>query len=99
MENLKVSTSEDHNLSEKNIFSLNITFIRFFVCIFMVFLILFFKKNNTAVYSSIKDIYITESCIEIVDKNVLLEEIYSAASLLSDFLSTCTTDILRSVTF
>lgn len=79
--------------------SFSITFIRFFVCILIVFALLFLKKNNADIYSSVKDKYLIGNSVEIIDRDALIDQMISLFSFSSDFLKTCTLNIFRSVTF
>lgn len=83
---------------DKRDISGSITFIRFMVCLVLLFTIIFAKNNNTALYEYIKNIYINGNSIEVLDKSTIIYYISSFGSTAFGFLKTCTLTILRSVT-
>lgn len=82
----------ENNVSE------NITFIRFIVCLTLLFMLMYIKNNNTVFYENIRNIYIKENSIEILDKDTLINYIHSWGVASIDFFKTCILEIFRSVT-
>lgn len=81
---------------------MNITSVRFLMCIFIIIGIIIIKNNNVYWYSYIKEMYLSQNAIEIIDA----ESIKSYSSLFFssivpsafDFLKIWTVNIFRSVT-
>lgn len=93
----KEKNRKNEKIKKGNIENVNITFIRFFVCVLILLSILFVKKSNNELYQKFRNMYLSNN-YEIIKGEVIINQLSFWLSSLWEFLKIWTFKILRSVT-
>lgn len=91
-ENLK----EQRSVSNKSCGNMGI--VRIVSCCIIVFCIIAIKKNSGQTYNILRDWFLRNSNLEIIEQDSLNNQVSSIVSGIAGSLKICTLDILRSVT-